>query len=144
MTIAFKEDPSELFIVSNANDVPVRVNRIKAREINLKGRDYICAVESSGGNKHAAEIDVHDATVELLTRIMLSEFEPYVKDFSSALQDENVANANYELDKLALEHEKNINKIKDAANQEASNYTALTWVLSIAAVLLLAGFLFSR
>lgn len=144
MTIAFNEEPAELFIVDEAKNVPVRVNRAKAREINHKGRAYINSVEETGGNRHAAELNVHDATVELLTRIMLSEFEPYVKDFSSALQDENVAYANHELDKIAQEHERNISKIKDEAKQQASNYTAITWILSIAAVLLFAGYLFSR
>lgn len=143
MSFTYDVDVNDLFIKSADENAPPKVNRTIVRELANKTHAYIGSVEESGGNKHAAEIDVQDATVDLLTRIMGSEFHPHVTDFSSALTNEKVALALFDMDKSSKAHEEKLIKIQQDAQQQANNYTVLSWVIALAAVVIFAVFLFS-
>lgn len=142
MEFKYDEDVADLF-VTDSNGSVTRVNRGKARSLAEQAHNYINAAESSGGNKHAAELDVSDATVELLTKIMKSEYSSMTHDFNTALTDEKLAITMFELDKSQEEHAKNLEKIEKDAKNTSGAYTAMSWIVALAAVLIFAGFLFS-
>ncbi|WP_428945488.1 hypothetical protein ACQK5W_05365 [Pantoea sp. FN060301] len=142
MEFKYDEDLASLFIADSNGNV-TRVNRGKARSLAEQVHNYIKAVESSGGNKHAAELDVSDATVELLTKIMKSEYSSMTQEFNTALTDEKLALTMFELDKSQEEHAKNLEKKEEEAKTSAGVYTAMSWIVALAAVLIFAGFLFS-
>jgi hypothetical protein len=66
-----------------------KVNRAKIREMAERSHNYIKLVEASGGNKHSAELDVNDAVVEMLTKIMLSELKVMPPPLIQLLQKKN-------------------------------------------------------
>lgn len=137
-------DVSDLFVSSESNENVMKVNRLKAREIALKKYNYVKDVEASGGNKHAAELDVQDAVVELLTKIGLSEQKDMVELFNSVLLEETVALTMLDADKKQSEFEEKIKVIEDEAKESATMTAAISWIIAAAVVLVFAGFLFSR
>lgn len=144
MVFSLDYDVSDLFVSSERNENLVKVNRLKAREIALKKYNYVKDVEASGGNKHAAELDVQDAVVELLTKIGLSEQKDMVELFNSVLLEETVALTMLDADKKQSEFEEKIKVIEDEAKESATMTTAISWIIAAAVVLVFAGFLFSR
>lgn len=144
MNFSLDYDVSELFVSSESNGNVVKVNRLKAREIALKKYNYVKEVEASGGNKHAAELDVQDAVVDLLTNIGLSEHKDMVELFNSVLLEETLALTMLDADKKQFEFEEKIKVIESEAIESATMTTAISWVIAVAVVLVFAGFLFSR
>lgn len=135
---------SELFVNSENNENVVKVNRPKAREIALKKHNYVKGIEAAGGNKHAAELDAQDAVVELLTKIRLSEHGSMMELFNSVLLEETMALSMLESDKQQSDYEEKIKQIEENSKQSATMSTAVSWIIAAAAVLLFAGFLFTR
>lgn len=135
---------SDLFISSENNESLLNVNRLKAREIALKKHKYIKDVESAGGNKHAAELDVQDAIVGLLTKIKLSEYGSMMEAFNSVILEETIAITMLECDKQQVDFDEKIKGIEKKARESATMTTAISWIIAAAAVLLFAGFIFSR
>lgn len=135
---------SELFVNSENNGNTVKVSRPKAREIALKKHNYIKEVEAAGGNKHAAELDAQDAIVELLTKIGLSEHGSMMELFNSVLLEETIALSMLESDKHQSDFEEKIKVIENEAKDSSTMTTAVSWIITVAAVLLFAGFLFSK
>lgn len=144
MDFSLDYNVSELFVNSENNENVVKVNRPKAREIALKTHNYVKEVEAAGGNKHAAEFDAQDAVVELLTKIRLSEHSSMMEIFNSVLLEETIALSMLESDKQQSDFENKINEIEKNAKESATMTAAVSWVIAAAAVLLFAGFLFSR
>ncbi|HEB5085585.1 TPA: hypothetical protein R0F17_003830 [Klebsiella pneumoniae] len=144
MVFSLDYDVSDLFVSSESNENVMKVNRLKAREIALKKYNYVKDVEASGGNKHAAELDVQDAVVELLTKIGLSEQKDMVELFNSVLLEETVALTMLDADKKQSEFEEKIKVIEDEAKESATMTAAISWIIAAAVVLVFAGFLFSR
>ncbi|HIE4598261.1 hypothetical protein ACIAGK_26785 [Klebsiella quasipneumoniae subsp. similipneumoniae] len=144
MTFSLDYDVSELFVNSESMENVVKVNRLKAREIALKKYNYVKEIEGSGGNKHAAELDVQDAVVELLTKIGLSEHKAMVELFNSVLLEETLALTMLDADKKQSQFEEKIKLIEDEAKDSATMTTAISWIIAAAVVLVFAGFLFSR
>lgn len=144
MTFSLDYDVSELFVNSESMENVVKVNRLKAREIALKKYKYVKDIEDSGGNKHAAELDVQDAVVELLTKIGLSEHKAMVELFNSVLLEETLALTMLDADKKQSQFEEKIKLIEDEAKDSATMTTAISWIIAAAVVLVFAGFLFSR
>ncbi|EPV1493088.1 hypothetical protein ACV2MU_000355 [Klebsiella pneumoniae] len=144
MVFSLDYDVSDLFVSSESNENVMKVNRLKAREIALKKYNYVKDVEASGGNKHAAELDVQDAVAELLTKIGLSEQKDMVELFNSVLLEETVALTMLDADKKQSEFEEKIKVIEDEAKESATMTAAISWIIAAAVVLVFAGFLFSR
>ena len=143
MDFSLDYNVSELFVNSENNENVVKVNRPKAREIALKKHNYVKEVEVAGGNKHAAELDAQDAVVELLTKIRLSEHGSMMELFNSVLLEETIALSMLESDKQQADFENKIKEIEENGKESATMTTAASWIIA-AAVLLFAGFLFSR
>ncbi|MEQ9830549.1 hypothetical protein [Pectobacterium versatile] len=144
MDFSLDYDVSDLFVSSESNENVVKVNRLKAREIALKKYNYVKDAEAAGGNKHAAELDVQDAVVELLTKIKLSEHESMMESFSSVILEEALALTMLDADKKQSEFEEKIKTIEDEVKDSATMSAAISWVIVAAVVLLFMGFLFSR
>ncbi|WP_036645343.1 hypothetical protein [Pantoea sp. A4] len=144
MGFSFNEEVRDLFIKDGVSEGVHKVNRAAAREMAKKAFDYVNSVEASGGNKHAAELDIGDAMVEIYTRINLSEFVDYVESFSQAITDEKTALTMHELDKASESHRKNIAKIESDAKESAFNQAVLSWGAAIIGLIIFCMFLFSK
>lgn len=143
MAFVFEENVEELFILDADGKGMPKVNRAKVREMAERSHNYIKLVEASGGNKHSAELDVNDAVVEMLTKIMLSELKDNATTFNSTFTEEKLAITFHESDKADAEQYKKIEQEHQAARDTAMSYNAISWLVAIAGVLLFAGFLFS-
>ncbi|WP_312384566.1 hypothetical protein [Atlantibacter subterraneus] len=142
MAFEFKEEVTDLFIINGISEGFHKVNRLKARELAERSHAFVKSVEETGGNKHAAELEANEAVVDLLTKIMLSDFKDYATDFNSVYSDEKLALAFHDLDKAEANHAEKIKKIEEEAKESAANHTVLAWIASIVIILFIAGFLF--
>lgn len=140
MSFVFDANIDEFFTEIQSAKGKFKVNRSKVRLLAEKYHEYIKSIESSGGNKHAAELDVHDATVDILTKIMTSNHAELATDFSNILTEEKLALTNYDFDKSEKERHEKLKEIEKEASKKPDILRALPWIAALFVVLLLLGF----
>ncbi|WP_042819907.1 MULTISPECIES: hypothetical protein [Yersinia pseudotuberculosis complex] len=143
MSFSLDAKVDDLFVNSESIANGFKVNRPKAREIALEIQKYINDAETSGGNKHASELDASDAVVELLTKIKLSDKSSMMEEFNSVLLEEKIALSMLECDKQQAAFDEKIKNIEEEAKQSAINTATVSWIIAAAAVFIFAAFLFA-
>ncbi|KQN53213.1 hypothetical protein [Erwinia sp. Leaf53] len=135
MAFAYDEKIDDLFIKSETSKDVFKVNRSEVRLLAEKCHAYLKAAELSGGNKHAAELDVNDATVDLLTKIMTSEYASMADDLNAVLLEEKQALLRHDFDLLDKKKLEEMNE----PSAKSDIQRALPWLIAVVALLIFAG-----
>lgn len=105
-------------------------NRAAIRNLVDQENCFYRETVSSGGNKHQAELDVADASVELLNPIVIKD-SSLAKAISDVFTEERVAHALNVIDVVTAESR--LQQVKDAENNSSvSNKVILTVVFAVA------------
>ena len=118
-----------------------KVDRKKVRFLAENHHQYILDIELSGGNKHAAELDVNDVVAEILAKIMKSKYSDLAADFSGILTEEKMALTNHDLDISEKAYNQKIQDIEKEDLKKLDIVRILPWIGAVFVVLLLFGFL---
>ncbi|MBM7346052.1 hypothetical protein [Pantoea coffeiphila] len=118
-----------------------KVDRKKVRFLAENQHQYILDIELSGGNKHAAELDVNDVVAEMLANIMKSKYSDLAADFSGVLTEEKMALTNHDLDISEKTYNQKLQGIEKEDLRKLDIVRILPWIGAVFVVLLLFGFL---
>lgn|GEM_PF-6370719 len=129
----YKGSSDDLYFVEKSIEGEfLKPNRNAIRNFVDQEIEFYKEIVSSGGNKRQAELDVADASVELLTHIVVKD-RSLAKAISDIFTEERVAQSNHAMD--VTEADLNLQQTNDKGNGPFLSGKVILTIVTVIAVL---------